>query len=415
MNDAVRQPSDDAPSVLWLCRELPWPLDSGDRVYTARLAEHLAAAGARVTVMGLAGRNNAAERLSNDSKVAWRPIDAGPRSKLAALPNRLPVVAARFSPIAYIRAVREELSRGIYRVLVLDQYALGWVLLRCHDLLRRAPLLVIHVSHDFETEVTAAIADDFRGNPVRKLLLRQNARKTKRCEALLTRRSDLITVNTQEDAAKFAAAGARSTPVVLRPGYAGQRLSERSITAETPRRVALLGSFVWTAKQMNLAAFLEAADGMLYRAGVAIDVIGAVPASFKAAWGPRLRATVFHGFVKDLPVQLARARVGVVAESTGGGFKHKTLDYLYARVPIAAYEGALAGIPDRIRRHFLLRPDAPALARQIAELIDDLDELNRMQEAAYAAAADEFRWDRIGRELHAAILARLRTEVDAAG
>jgi hypothetical protein len=117
------------------------------------------------------------------------------------------------------------------------------------------------------------------------------------------------------------------------------------------------------------------ADGILYRAGIGIDVIGP---EFKAAWSSRLKATRFHRYVNDLPAQFAATRLGIVAETMGGGFKHQTLDYLYSRVPVAAYEGALSGIPDDIRRHFLLRPDPTSLTRAIVDIVDDIDRLNRM-------------------------------------
>ncbi|WP_340318206.1 hypothetical protein [Rhizorhabdus argentea] len=36
------------PKILWLSRHLPVPLETGDRIYTARLVEALALAGADV-------------------------------------------------------------------------------------------------------------------------------------------------------------------------------------------------------------------------------------------------------------------------------------------------------------------------------------------------------------------------------
>ena len=391
-------------SVLWLSREVPWPADAGDKVYTARLTAALASAGANVMAIGL--RGGTARKIGDPAPSGselWRVVEATPRSSVMAALSPRPLVGARYSPAAYVRMVRKELLRRRHDAIVLDQYAMAWVLDRCSDLLSRNRPSIVHVSHNFETEVTAAIARDYRGNLLKKLFLYQNAFKTKRAESALTRNSDLIVVNTEDDAAKFREAGACSEPVVIRPGYAGPRLSERRITEETPRRIVILGSYIWFAKRMNLASFLEAADEVMSEARISVEIIGEVLPDFQAAWRPRLKATVFRGFVPDVSATLASARFGIVAEATGGGFKHKTLDYLYSRVPVAAYEQALGGIPEEIRRHFLVCKDPVSLVRSIVDLIDNIDELNRMQNGAFAAATGEFDWGRNGKILCRAI------------
>ena len=122
-------------------------------------------------------------------------------------------------------------------------------------------------------------------------------------------------------------------------------MPDRRIVRATPRRVAVVGNYQWTAKQINLSAWLEAADPILQNAGVGIDVVGDAPESIRKAWEARVKATRFHGFVEDLGEFLAARRMGLVIEQTGGGFKLKTLDYIFNRLPIAAIRGSMAGLP----------------------------------------------------------------------
>lgn len=104
---------------------------------------------------------------------------------------------------------------------------------------------------------------------------------------------------------------------------------------------------------MNLSAFLEAADPILQNAGVGVDVVGEGSDSFRKIWEARVKATRFRGFVPDLGEFLARRRMGLVVEQTGGGFKLNVLDYIFNRVPIAAIRGSIAGLPLTPGLHYL--------------------------------------------------------------
>src|SRR5262249_519668 len=96
-------------------------------------------------------------------------------------------------------------------------------------------------------------------------------------------------------------------------------------------------------------------------------------------------------------------RMGIVAERTGGGFKLKTLDYIFNRVPIAAIKGGIAGLPLTPDGHFLSFGSMRELANGVAMVIDDLARLNTLQEAAYKECESGFDWSVRGRTLLNAI------------
>src|SRR5689334_13615807 len=90
---------------LWLARDIPLPLRSGDKTYTARLAQALAAAGASVTFMGLA--SSAGSPLPSaeafESRIEWSIVPGLPTPTPLALASPLPLVAARFGTRQYVR------------------------------------------------------------------------------------------------------------------------------------------------------------------------------------------------------------------------------------------------------------------------------------------------------------------------
>jgi polysaccharide biosynthesis protein PslH len=386
---------------LWLARTIPLPLNSGDNVYTARLAQALATAGASVTFMGLASAAvpslQSAEAF--ESRIEWSIAPGRPNSNVLALASPFPFVAARFGTREYARHLKRTLRVRDFDVVVLDQYAMVWAIRHIQKSRgNRARRFITHIAHDFETDVTADIARNFRGNPFRKAALHANARKTANAERRLAC-ADMIVTLTAEDRESFARLSPLSAKLVLPPGYDGPRALERRIMQATPRRVAIVGNYQWTAKQMNLSAFLEAGDPILQNAGVGLDVVGEGPASFRKGWEVRVKATRFHGFVDNLGEFLAARRMGLVVEETGGGFKLKTLDYVFNRVPIAAIKGSMAGLPMVAGLHYLSFESMRELAQGVVVAIDDIERLNSLQQAAYEKCDTAFDWRDRGRTL----------------
>lgn len=384
------------PHILWLARTLPVPLDAGDRMYSGRLAEAIGRAGARIDFLG--PRNPDAPDAGTElfePVIDWRVVPGGVNAAWRALLSREPFVGGRFGTRPYRATIRDAVRAGDYDAILFDHCGTAWALplvAAARGPGGRAPTL-IHIAHNFEGALAVDIARDFKGRAPRKLALWINAVKTKAAERRLARRCDAVIALTEGDAAAFRAIDPAIRTLIVPPGYSGPRVNDRRLSPATPRRVAIVGSYRWIPKQMNLSAFLEIADPLFARAGIELAVIGDGPAEFRAAWEPRLRATRFVHYVDDLAATLDACRMGLVVEATGGGFKLKVLDYVFTRTPVAALAPSLGGQPAAMVRHFLVRDDAAALAEAVIGAIDDLDRLNAMQDGAYAAAATSFSWD----------------------
>jgi hypothetical protein len=399
-----------------LARAIPLPLSSGENIYTARLAQALAAAGASVTFMGLA--TSAASSLpaaeAFESRIEWSIVPGRPNPTVLALASPLPLAAARFATRDYAQQLEAKLRERDFDGVILDHYPMAWAIGHIQGSKRNgARPLIAYISHNFETKLAADIARNFRGNLFRKAALHANAWKTANAELGLARGADIIVANTTEDAKNLARLSPLSAKLVLPPAYHGPRAPERRIVQATPRRVAIVGNYHWTPKQMNLSAFLQAADPILRNAGVGIDVVGDGPDSFREAWEARVQATRFHGFVDNLGEFLAARRIGLVVEETGGGFKHKALDYIFNRVPVAAIEGSMAGLPLTPGLDCLSFESMRELAQGVAAVIDDLDRLNYMQQAAYEKCNAGFDWSDRGRTLCDAIQQALNRQRSA--
>ncbi len=393
-------------NCLWLARDLPFPPDAGDRIYSARLAGALAEAGASVRFFGFADADPPPATLP----LNWVAVAGTKRRQAAALFSHLPIAAAIHDTVAYRRALAEQL-RERWDAVVLDSYGSGWALPAClatrsgtAGTANKAPLLV-YVAHNQEGALWQGLVRNSRATPLKRAAIWQNWLKVRALERRLLQHADLTTAISDEDAAALAPMTPKRPPLLLTPGYSGARLAARVIDGNCPRRVVLIGSFRWLVKQENLRRFVALADPVFHRHGIAFDVIGDVPQALLDELRPRLRATVFHGFVEDVAPCFARARMAVVPEAIGGGFKLKFLDYLFSRLPVASLAAAAAGLPPAIREHLLIRADLAALVDTVVAQMDDLDRLNSLQRHAYAAAAQHFDWRDRGAALHQALLA----------
>lgn len=386
-------------SILWLGRIIPIPFNAGDRVYSAQLSGAVARQGADVVFLGLENPDERDGSLFDlEPRVRWRRVPGAAHSRVRSLFSSLPMVGARFATAHYRKAVAEELERNDYDVVVFDQYGMSWAVRYVQKRARNRPLLV-QVAHNFETALNDQIARNFSGDFIRKRLLQENARKTRLAEQHLAHSCNLLVTLTEEDRAAFGGINPSLASIVLPPGYAGVKQNARSLNESVPRRAIIIGSFRWIAKQINLERLLDAADVVFTQNQIELHVIGFVPEPLRSRLQARFPWVVFRGFVDDLGGECLAARVALIPEEVGGGFKLKTLDYIFSRVPVASVEAALNGIPARLKAHFIVESDINALLATIVTVIDDSDRLDRMQKRAFEVAEGLFNWDTNARRL----------------
>lgn len=397
--------SGDAPTCLWLTRFYPYPCHAGDKIYSAKLIEALAATGCSLTVHCAAETGHPQPPEGAARTVDWIKVPATRPARLLAYPlSRLPRQALALSGPAQYESIRALLRRQHWDAIVLDYVSMGWVVPLVEecwpDGSARPPL--IYVSHNHEASLRQAVARS-GGSLAKRLALRLDATRIATLERRLVAAATLVTVNTETDKALFQDEAPEQRYEVLAPAYDGPALLERRLTPDTPRRVVVVGSFDWIAKQRNLIEFLETSAGPLAERGVGIDVVGRGPERVLGALRKRFPEVTIHGMVDAVEPYLQSARISVVPERVGGGFKHKALNAVFQRTPIFALAGSIAGLPLEDGRSVRLLPGFAALVAAILDGIDDLEGLNAQQDAAFAACSGRFDWAERGAFLRALI------------
>ncbi len=384
--------------VLWVLGVDPTRPPDGQISYSMGLVNALASFGVDVTVVHLG--SEAPVRADGDS-IIWHAGGVANRHRLRSVLSRLPAMAYTAGSGKVRRALSKELAFD-WGAVVLDHVQSGWALDVLERRLDRATI-VVHVSHNDERSVRRRVAAGTSRGLSAQLALALDARKVSRLEDRLLRSSDLVTAITYDDARALEKRRGGGQNVVLTPGYDGPRLQHREITAAVPRRAVIAGSLLWRVKQFDLLALLRVADARFAAADAEIVVVGEAPAWFEDEVRRVTCATTMRGRVDSFADEFAQARLALLSEPHGGGFKLKTLDYVFQRVPLFVQAGSVTGLPLEPGHGVLEYASIEALVDGALKELDDLPTLNRLQQDAYARCEGSYDWATAGARLVAAL------------
>jgi glycosyltransferase involved in cell wall biosynthesis len=268
---------------------------------------------------------------------------------------------------------------------------------------------LVYFSHNFETAVARDLARNFKGNPLRRIALNANSRRTANAELKLLNACQTVSTITEEDCTSYRDIATAPRYVVVTPGYDGPRAKPRQIGSRTPRQVLMLGSFDWLPKQLNLEKFVQVAGDKFQKNNISLNIVGSVPDKLRQRLSAVSESIHFLGYVDDLNAIYRDSRMALVFEETGGGFKLKLLDYIFNRIPVFGITSAVAGLPDKIMQQIFLAPDMQGLVSLIIKNIDQYEKLNASQQSAFEVAEQTFDWDLSVSKLVDALAAEART------
>lgn len=393
-------PQDWQMRFVWITREIPLNPDNGQLIYSNGLIRGLLKRGATGKLVAY-GRSGV-----GDVKLSGLTIEAVPRargSRIFSLVSKWYSDSWRFKSRQFERVLGDIYWPSV-DVVVIDYFSMGWVL----DVVEKAtkllatPPVLVHVSHNYESLLRLQVAKSQR-NWFKRWIMCFDARKAGKIERRLVDACDLLVVNTDEDKAQFQRDAPQKRIVTLTPAYDGEIRAARAITSSLPRRVVAVGSFEWVAKQSALRRFLQKAEQPFTKAGIELLVVGRISTDIMQELTSKHPFCRFTGCVDDVKPYIPNARIGVVVDDIGGGFKHKLLYYIFGGVAAAAIRSQAAGLPVNMDRDIIARDSIEDLVAAIVEHIDDIPTLDEMRERCWQLCARAFSWDERGARLAEAI------------
>ena len=271
-------------------------------------------------------------------------------------------------------------------IAIIDHIGSSWALQQVEAWLSVNPLGVLwYATHNAEKSTRLTLLGMDGGpwsRPVRSAAILLDAWRIDRTDRRITTLADVLSAITQADVLCYRRDYQPRSVVTAPPVYFGSQPTETLISEATPRRICLLGSFIWSLKKANLRAFLSAGYEIFAGSGIEIVVIGSIEPGFRSELESNWPDVHFAGTVDPEDELLPACRLGVVAEQAGGGFKLKILDYVFRGVPVFALRHAVLETALQDGQAAALFDDMSQLCEGIAAHIDDFDYLNRLQHLA---------------------------------
>lgn len=388
------------PRVLYLTKVYPFPpSNEGDAVYSRGVISAIEKV-CDVTV--ICADNDAFEQHSDDA--VWEVAGPARTGQAGSVLSRLPLIAWKGATKAYTERLAALLQEK-WDAVVLDNIGLAHALPAVTAYRTAFPKTkIVYISHEYEYATRASKYNSYKLNPLKKVVADLDLRKVQQAENELLLKADIVTLINENDRAQFQQIAPHGTFLTLTPGYDGPIKAERAITAATPRRLLMLGGRKSHQKRQILLDWMDVAYDRLQAAGIEIVIAGAMDDDLAAQLKSTYPNAEVMGFVDDLGELMASCRMGVVADTVGGGFKLRLLSQVFERLPIVGLTGAISGLPSKEGEGFVGADDLNALLDLVCEIIDDVPRLNEIQNKVYSDCLAECSWESRGELFRDAIL-----------
>jgi len=373
--------------VLWVYSVMDERPTGGAQLYNDSLAAAVVEAGHRVRMVGF---SRSGEVLA-DRGFSRVTVPLGRHSALKSVLSPFPLMIGRLPLRAARKLLIDQLDEG-WDTVVISHLFSSWALRPALEARSRGRVRrIVYVSQNTETEIWRLAVRSGQGGLIQRLGRAFDYVKVRAIERRVLTNVDAVTAITADDAASFRQH--TSVPVrVARPGWSGGAPELGPGIEERPRSVLVLGSILWSVKHGNLVELLEVAADRLRLAGVEVVVAGSSTEDQLTSLRAKFPTVQFLGSVADPRACYDRARLAILHEPVGGGFKMKVLDYAASGLPVVATHGSV-GLSDPDTAALVLAVDTVHDAiGQVIDLIDDFERLDTTRRAAAAVLAARFRW-----------------------
>lgn len=380
--------------VLFLVRDLPWPINSGARIRAYNLAVRLARRH-DLTLVGYTGACASPE-----------PPEASPFRRIVAVPEPSSVRGARLAlrlaastfsrlPYAVSKHLSQAMSDTVRGLLSQEEFDL----IHC-DSLPLAPYAADAVvpkvldEHNVEWALWARHARFGRSVPVRAYAVLQAVRM-RRFEAQTCGLFDECVAVSDLDAAALRRLCPRARVSVVPNGVDTDAFRPVSVTP-VPGRLVFVGSMDWLPNQDGIRWFAEQVWPRLRRRcpHVSLCVVGRRPSPKMA----KLASANGFDLIPDAPdvrPYVAQAETFVVPLRVGGGTRLKILEALAMRKPVVSTTVGAEGLALSHGRHLLIADDPEGFAAAVEQVLKEPAFAARLAADGREAVISAYDWNRL--------------------
>ncbi|MFB3904156.1 MAG: glycosyltransferase family 4 protein [Acidobacteriota bacterium] len=385
--------------ILFLTQVLPLPLDAGPKIRAYYVLRHLAEAGHEISLLSFLRRDDPPAAIQSLKKLC-RVVETVPmvRSVPGDLWNGVCSLLSRRS-FLIVRDERSDMRQkvqGLCQSRSFDAVHSDQLWMASYAV-QACPLRRVLDQHNAVFQIPRRMAASER-NPVKRLILKLEARKLARYEAETCSNFDRVVWVSSADLAALRADRPAGT-VPLADGPVIPICVDPSATAdlrpEARRfRVTFLGGMHWPPNAEGVRWFLRKVWPQVAGAApdAALTLIGKKPPRLPADFPGKIELV---GFVPDIRHYLEQTAVFIVPLLSGGGMRVKILDAWSWRLPVVSTSIGAEGLETKDGENILLADTAAAFSRSVVRALRDRSLSARLSEEGRSTVETRYDWKKI--------------------
>jgi glycosyltransferase involved in cell wall biosynthesis len=396
--------------ILFLTQVLPHPLDSGAKIRAYYVLRQLAQEHDVTLVSFVRGddRQESVDHLASFCRdVVTVPMVRSPlrdaRAVVKSLVTKRPAVIVRDEMPQMRAALRRLIGQHQVDVVHADQTSMAQYALYAHSAARPPdprPRLILD-AHNALYRIPERMARH-EANPLKRAVMRREARLLQRYEQEAYRRFDHVTFVTEVDRKELleeangwrqrGAPGTSVIPICVDPGK--KPLIRR---AREPRLVTHLGTMFWPPNVEGVLWFTqEVWPRVVDRVPEArFCVIGKDPPQDVRDLRMEARSVDVTGYVPDPTPYLAETAVFIVPLRSGGGMRVKIIDAWSWGVPIVSTTIGAEGIDVRDGENILIADEPDAMASAVVRVLRHPELGRRLRENGRGWVEERYNWRQV--------------------
>ncbi len=249
--------------------------------------------------------------------------------------SKYPAMISNRKTPQMIKKVVEILQNEKYDAVFVNMFRLGYLI----DYIRSFPCVKVFISHNVETQLSYSTYI-YQKNPIKKLAYYLDYIKTKYYEKKFISQYDCITTICDVDKELFTKIFPNKKIEVLPPiiDIDNCKIS----TDHIEDKFIICGAFHWGPKYVNLKLLLSSANiGKYNESGHELMIVGRANKKDVDYVNKNYPGVHMTGFVESVVPYYEKARIAIVPELVGGGFKLKIAEAVQYSKPIVAIKGSV--------------------------------------------------------------------------
>lgn len=385
--------------ILFITYENPFLRDNGDRIYTCNLLDALLDLDCDVNLLAYDSQNSKSDNSAGNDKIPKNInltlLPFKKISKFKIIFSLLPGIIVNRKRKSYLDLVETSLKENKYDCIFVNHFKMVFTL---EAILKKCiKSKLIHVSHNAEYLLSLNNAKNSKCL-ADKLIHWQDAVKTKLYEKKWLHHFDSITTISEHDQDYYDVNFKNFKTSIIRPVFEIDDLISK--TKKNINEIIIVGSFIWGPKIENMLSFLKSKNFKdLYANNINLTIVGNAEPLLVDKINSNYRGVFMTGRVECVSTYYEKAKIAVIPEVLGGGFKLKIAEAALRKTAIFAVKEAITKCNLYKDVHYIEADNFNDLIVKIIDYQKREFEIDTMINKAYETAIKDFCQKRINLDI----------------